>query len=81
METPPSLTALPPTVAYGCAATWSSADVPEKITAAYYVMRAEEARSHADEMRDPVARRMMFDIAEGYDRLSEWLAKLEEDGG
>jgi hypothetical protein len=33
--------------------------------------RAEETRTIAEIMTDPEARRIMFDIAEGYDRLAE----------
>jgi hypothetical protein len=33
--------------------------------------RAEEARTIAEIMTDAEARRIMFDIAEGYDRLAE----------
>ena len=33
--------------------------------------RAEETRTIAEIMTDPEARQIMFDIAEGYDRLAE----------
>jgi hypothetical protein len=33
--------------------------------------RAEEAHVQADQMRDPVARRMLLAIAENYDQLAE----------
>jgi hypothetical protein len=33
--------------------------------------RAEEARSHADEMNDPEATRQMLEVARGYNRLAE----------
>ena len=33
--------------------------------------RAEEAWARADEMHEPRARRIMLDIAQGYDRLAE----------
>ena len=33
--------------------------------------RAEETRTIAEIMTDPEARRIMFDIAEGYDRLAQ----------
>jgi len=36
---------------------------------------AEEARIHAEEIRDPGARRLMFGIAESYEHLA---AKAEE---
>jgi hypothetical protein len=53
--------------------------VAEKFTAQYWRMRAEEARTHAEEMHEPIARGMMLDIAVGYDRLAEWADKLERD--
>jgi hypothetical protein len=37
--------------------------------------RAEEARSHAEEMKDPEAKRTMLDIAEGYERLAKQAEK------
>ncbi|MGA7865725.1 MAG: hypothetical protein WA709_30875 [Stellaceae bacterium] len=37
--------------------------------------RAEETRTVAEIMPDPEARRIMFDIAEGYDRLAERAAE------
>jgi hypothetical protein len=33
--------------------------------------RAEEARVHAEQMRDPEACRMMLEIAAGYERLAK----------
>ena len=42
--------------------------------------RAEEARTIAEIMTDPEARRIMFDIAEGYDRLAERAARRADDG-
>jgi hypothetical protein len=39
--------------------------------AEHWWSRAEETRTVAEIMTDPEARRIMFDIAEGYDRLAE----------
>lgn len=43
--------------------------------AEHWWSRAEEARTIAEFMSDPEARRIMFDIAEGYDRLAERAAE------
>jgi hypothetical protein len=37
--------------------------------------RAEEARVHAEQMTDPEAKRMMLEIANGYERLAERVAE------
>ena len=37
----------------------------------HWLSRAEETRTIAEIMTDPEARQIMFDIAEGYDRLAE----------
>ena len=42
--------------------------------------RAEEARTIAEIITDPEARRIMFDIAESYDRLAERAAERAGDG-
>jgi hypothetical protein len=39
--------------------------------AEHWWSRAEETRTIAEIMTDPDAKRIMFDIAEGYDRLAE----------
>ena len=39
--------------------------------AEHWLSRAEETRTIAEIMTDPEVRRIMFDIAEGYDRLAE----------
>jgi hypothetical protein len=39
--------------------------------AGHWWSRAEETRTIAELMNDPEAKRIMFDIAEGYDRLAE----------
>jgi hypothetical protein len=39
--------------------------------AEHWLSRAEETRTIAEIMTDSEARRIMFDIAEGYDRLAE----------
>lgn len=43
--------------------------------AEHWWSRAEEARTIAEFMNDPEARQIMFDIAEGYDRLAERAAE------
>ena len=39
--------------------------------AEHWWSRAEETRTIAEIMTDPEAKQIMFDIAEGYDRLAE----------
>jgi hypothetical protein len=39
--------------------------------------RAEEARTHAEQMRDPIARRTLLKIAEEYEKLAN---KAEQRG-
>jgi hypothetical protein len=39
--------------------------------AEHWLSRAEETRTIAEIMTDAEARRIMFDIAEGYDRLAD----------
>ena len=39
--------------------------------AEHWLSRAEETRTIAEIMTDAEARRIMFDIAQGYDRLAE----------
>jgi len=43
--------------------------------AEHWLSRAEETRTIAEIMTDPEARLIMFDIAEGYDRLAESAAE------
>ena len=47
--------------------------------AEHWWSRAEETRTIAEIMTDPEAKRIMFDIAEGYDRLAE--RTVERTGG
>jgi hypothetical protein len=37
----------------------------------YWLARADEARAHATEMRDPDAKRTLLEIAENYQQLAE----------
>jgi hypothetical protein len=37
----------------------------------HWRQRAEEARAVAEQMADPEARRMMLNIADGYDKLAQ----------
>jgi hypothetical protein len=52
---------------------------------AHWRVRAEEARTLADEMSDEISRKMMLQIAEGYERLAkraeERAKKKREDEG
>lgn len=52
--------------------------------AEHWLSRAEETRTIAEIMTDPEARLIMFDIAEGYDRLAERVVertgRRESDG-
>ena len=41
----------------------------------YWHGRAEEVRTIGEIMTDPEARRILFEIAEGYDRLAEGAAE------
>ncbi|HYZ42033.1 MAG TPA: hypothetical protein VE687_15655 [Stellaceae bacterium] len=43
----------------------------------HWLSRAEETRTIAELMNDPEARRVMFDIAAGYDRLAERAAERQ----
>jgi len=45
--------------------------------AEYWHSRAEEARTIAEIMTDPEASRILFEIAEGYDRLADAAAERE----
>jgi len=53
--------------------------VAEKFTAGYWRMRAEEARTFAEEMHDPTARHTMLGIAAGYEQLATAGEKLDQD--
>jgi hypothetical protein len=48
--------------------------------AEHWLSRAEETRTIAEIMTDPEARRIMFDIAEGYDRLAERVVERTGSG-
>ena len=37
----------------------------------YWIERAEKARLVAEKMADPVLQKMMFDVADGYERLAK----------
>jgi len=43
----------------------------------YWYNRAEEARAIGEVFRDPEAQRIMFEIADDYERLAEWAAERE----
>ena len=44
----------------------------------YWYSRAEEVRTMAEIMSDPESQRIMFEIAEGYERLAENAAERED---
>jgi len=44
--------------------------VPER-NAAYWIMKAEEARARGDQMHDPGARQTLLDIAARYDAMAQ----------
>jgi hypothetical protein len=48
--------------------------MPETHTAGHWLIRAEDARTTADRMHDPTAKRMMLGIAAGYDKLARHAA-------
>jgi hypothetical protein len=43
----------------------------------YWYSRSEEARAIGEVFRDPEAQRIMFEIAQGYERLAENAAERE----
>jgi O-methyltransferase involved in polyketide biosynthesis len=47
--------------------------------AGHWWSRAEETRTIAEIMNDPEAKRIMFDIAERYDRLAERAAERADN--
>jgi hypothetical protein len=57
-----------------CFATIHRMSFPDDAEPEYWHERAQEARALADQMNDPEAKRMMLEIANGY----EWLAKRAE---
>ena len=52
---------------------------------AYWLRKAEEARTRADDMRDPGAKKTFHDIAASYDRMAQRVedreARLGKAGG
>jgi len=52
---------------------WGDYELPGRLMndAAHWRARAEEARVHAEQICDPEARRMMLEIAAGYERIAE----------
>ena len=45
--------------------------------AARWLKMAEDARRMADRMRDPESKRVLLEIANGYDRLAIWTANSD----
>jgi hypothetical protein len=50
--------------------------MPARLGAEYWRERAEEARTQADQMRDPDARRTLLEIAENYEQLAEQAERM-----
>jgi DNA-binding ferritin-like protein len=44
----------------------------------YWLKRAEEARTFADEMRDPETKSLMLGIAESYERIAKAYEKIAD---
>jgi hypothetical protein len=54
------------------------ADHAPVLNAAYWKQRAKQARVTAESMHQPDAKRIMLEIAEGYDRLAKMAETREE---
>ena len=54
--------------------------MPREFTLAYWLLRASDARSLAEDMSDPEAKRMMLTVAAGYERLARHHASQQEIG-
>lgn len=52
--------------------------MPARLGADYWRERAEEARAQASEMKDPAAKRALFEIARSYERLAEQAEYVEK---
>src|SRR5262245_45796407 len=48
---------------------------PKTPNEAYWLKRARQAREHADKLTHPQARRLMMEIAAGYQRLAQYRAE------
>jgi hypothetical protein len=51
--------------------------VPSRFTAKHWRDRAEEARAHAEAIRDETSQRLMLKVAADYDKLADRAAELE----
>jgi hypothetical protein len=51
-----------------------------RMAAVHWLVRAEDARSLAEETYDPDARRIMMGIASGYEKLAQLAATLADSG-
>jgi hypothetical protein len=54
--------------------------MPTKLGAEYWRERAEEARIQADQMRNPMVRKTLIEIAENYEQLAQQAERLRLTG-
>ena len=47
----------------------------------YWRKRAEEARTLAEQMRDPHTKALMLGVAESYEKIAKWAAESAGDSG
>jgi hypothetical protein len=52
----------------------------DSLGADYWRERAEEARAHASQMRDPSAKRTLLEVADNYDQLAEQAEAIRKSG-
>jgi hypothetical protein len=54
--------------------------MPARLGPEYWRERADEARAHAEQMRDPTAKRTLMEIAQNYEQLAEQAERLRLAG-